>query len=230
MALASAVPGEASLGNPVDLLGSATAATYEAVVPHVLADPNVDALIVIFVPPVVAGADEVAAAIRRAVEPCERKKPVVAVVISADGHAQRAVRARLAGGRASLSGIGRPRARLRLRTLRLARARAGNRTRARRRQRQGPPRRRFGAGGIPGLVAATPADPHAARGLRHPARRRADRAHRRRGRDCSPRARLPRRRQDGRAGSPQDRYRRRRARPSRRRPGTRRSRARSGCP
>ena len=85
LALATAVPGEASLGNPVDLLGSATAATYEAVVPHVLADPNVDALIVIFVPPVVAGADEVAAAIRRAVEPSERKKPVVAVVISAEG-------------------------------------------------------------------------------------------------------------------------------------------------
>ena len=39
----------------------------------------------IFVPPVVAGADEVAAAIRRAVEPSERKKPVVAVVISAEG-------------------------------------------------------------------------------------------------------------------------------------------------
>ena len=79
------VPAEASLSNPVDLLGSATAATYEAVVPHVLADPNVDALIVIFVPPVVAGADEVAAAIRSAVESGDGEKPVVAVVISAEG-------------------------------------------------------------------------------------------------------------------------------------------------
>jgi acyl-CoA synthetase (NDP forming) len=85
LALATAVPGEASLGNPVDLLGSATAATYEAVVPHVLADPNVDALIVIFVPPVVASAHEVAAAFRRAVDPTERDKPVIAVVISAEG-------------------------------------------------------------------------------------------------------------------------------------------------
>jgi acetate---CoA ligase (ADP-forming) len=83
--LAGSVPGEASLGNPVDLLGSATAATYEAVVPHVLADPNIDALIVIFVPPVVAGAEEVATAIRRAVETSEQDKPVVAVVISAEG-------------------------------------------------------------------------------------------------------------------------------------------------
>ena len=45
------------------------ATTYEAVIPLVLADPSIDALIVLFVPPVVAGADEVAAAIRRAVEP-----------------------------------------------------------------------------------------------------------------------------------------------------------------
>jgi acetate---CoA ligase (ADP-forming) len=55
------------------------------VIPHVLADPNVDALVVIFVPPVVAGADEVAAAIRRAVEHGGRFKPVVAVIISAEG-------------------------------------------------------------------------------------------------------------------------------------------------
>lgn len=85
LAVAAEVPGEASLANPVDLLGSATAATYEAVIPHVLADPNIDALIVIFVPPVVAGADEVAAAIRRSAESSTAAKPVVAVVISADG-------------------------------------------------------------------------------------------------------------------------------------------------
>src|SRR5213076_189734 len=40
-ALAAVVPGEASLANPVDLLGSATAATYGAIVGPVLADPNV---------------------------------------------------------------------------------------------------------------------------------------------------------------------------------------------
>ncbi|HWB22581.1 MAG TPA: GNAT family N-acetyltransferase [Gaiellaceae bacterium] len=83
--LAAKVPGESSLANPVDLLGSATAATYEAVIPEILADPNVDALIVLFVPPVVAGADDVAAAIRRAVEQFEVPKPVIAVIVSADG-------------------------------------------------------------------------------------------------------------------------------------------------
>ena len=54
------LPADASVANPVDLLGSATAATYEAVLPALLADPHVDALIVLFVPPVVAGADDVA--------------------------------------------------------------------------------------------------------------------------------------------------------------------------
>ena len=77
-ALALVVPGEASLTNPVDLLGSATAATYDAVIGPVLADPNVDALIVLFVPPVVAGAQEVAAAIRTAVARMPRVKPVIA--------------------------------------------------------------------------------------------------------------------------------------------------------
>ena len=181
LALAAAVPGEASLGNPIDLLGSATAATYEAVVPHILADPNVDALIVIFVPPVVAGADEVAAAIRRAVEDGRTDEAGRGGADQRRGHAQRAVRARLTGRRASLSGIGRPRARVRLRTLRLAPTRSGNNARARYGPRCGPPRRRFGARGIPGLVAAAEPDPRAARGIRRAARPRAYRVHSSRG-------------------------------------------------
>ena len=40
LALQQAIPEEASLANPVDLLGSATAATYEAVLPALLADPG----------------------------------------------------------------------------------------------------------------------------------------------------------------------------------------------
>jgi acetate---CoA ligase (ADP-forming) len=84
-ALSAVLPAEASTANPVDLLGSATPAVYEAAIGPVLGDPNVDAVIVIFVPPVVAGADEVAAAMRRAVERGDRRKPVVAAVISAEG-------------------------------------------------------------------------------------------------------------------------------------------------
>src|SRR5262249_36300974 len=83
--LRAVLPVEASIANPVDMLGSATEDTYERVVPIVLADPGIDAVIVLFVPPVVAGADEVAAAITRALEDAPRDKPVLASVISAAG-------------------------------------------------------------------------------------------------------------------------------------------------
>jgi acetyl coenzyme A synthetase (ADP forming)-like protein len=84
-ALARVLPREGSLANPVDMLGSATGETYEGAIPPLLADPRLDALIVLFVPPVVAGAAEVAASIRRAVEASPPGKPVLAVVMSAEG-------------------------------------------------------------------------------------------------------------------------------------------------
>jgi len=84
-ALAEHLPAEASVANPVDLLGSATAATYTAALPPLLGDPHVDALIALFVPPVVAGAEEVAAAIAETVERATADKPVLVVVISAEG-------------------------------------------------------------------------------------------------------------------------------------------------
>jgi acetate---CoA ligase (ADP-forming) len=80
------LPAEASVSNPVDMLGSAVASTYEGVIPVLLRDPGLDALIVLFVPPVVAGAEEVAEAIGRAVGQTETvDKPVLACVISAAG-------------------------------------------------------------------------------------------------------------------------------------------------
>jgi acyl-CoA synthetase (NDP forming) len=84
-ALASLLPAEASSANPVDLLGSATAATYEAALPLVLNDPGIDSAIVLFVPPVVARAEDVAAAITRAAERTSLDKPLLAVVVSAEG-------------------------------------------------------------------------------------------------------------------------------------------------
>jgi acetyl coenzyme A synthetase (ADP forming)-like protein len=79
------LPEDASLANPVDLLGSATEATFEAVIPALLDDKKLDSLIVLFVPPVVAGTDEVAAAILDAVDRTDTDKPVLAVLISRDG-------------------------------------------------------------------------------------------------------------------------------------------------
>jgi acetyl coenzyme A synthetase (ADP forming)-like protein len=81
-ALAGVLPAEASVRNPVDMLGSATGASYEAALPLILADPRVDAVIALFVPPVVATADEVARALVRA---AGADKPVLAVLVSAEG-------------------------------------------------------------------------------------------------------------------------------------------------
>jgi acetate---CoA ligase (ADP-forming) len=91
------LPSEASISNPVDMLGSAVGSTYEQVLPALLHDPRVDSVIVLFVPPVVAGADEVAAAIARAVEGAgAADKPLLACVISSDGIPERLLSASLA--------------------------------------------------------------------------------------------------------------------------------------
>jgi acetyl coenzyme A synthetase (ADP forming)-like protein len=82
-ALAAVTPVEASLANPVDLLGSANAATYEAAMPLVLADPNVDAVIALFVPPVVENPQSVEAVLRTLAQ--TSRKPLLTVLMSADG-------------------------------------------------------------------------------------------------------------------------------------------------
>ena len=79
------LPGEASFENPVDMLGSATARTYAEALPQLLNDPQVDAVIVLFVPTVTATADDVARAIEGAVGDARTEKPVLAVVMSSDG-------------------------------------------------------------------------------------------------------------------------------------------------
>jgi len=82
-ALDSMLPAEASSANPVDLLGSASGVAYEKALPIVLADPGVDAVIALFVLTVVADTAGVVAAIERV--RANATKPVVPVVISADG-------------------------------------------------------------------------------------------------------------------------------------------------
>jgi acetyl coenzyme A synthetase (ADP forming)-like protein len=90
------LPAEASLANPVDMLGSATDRTYAEVLPAILEDPAVDAAIVLFVPAVTATAEAVAEAIETAARATTADKPILAVVMSATGipHA-------LVGGRAA---------------------------------------------------------------------------------------------------------------------------------
>jgi acetyl coenzyme A synthetase (ADP forming)-like protein len=84
-ALRSALPIEASVANPVDMLGGATAETYAAILPQLVADPRLDAVVVLFVPAVSATADEVASAVERAARSTSGDKPILAVVMSSDG-------------------------------------------------------------------------------------------------------------------------------------------------
>jgi acetyltransferase len=74
--LADILPPAASVQNPVDMIASAGAAEYKKCLKLVLNDPKVDALIVIFVSPVITDPQEIAEAV---IEACKgAKKPVLA--------------------------------------------------------------------------------------------------------------------------------------------------------
>ena len=61
-------------------------ATFEAVLPHVLRDPGIDSVIVLFVPPVVATSADVAEGVVRAAEAADVPgKPVLGVFITREG-------------------------------------------------------------------------------------------------------------------------------------------------
>ena len=79
--LRSFVSPDASTANPVDLIASATAATYERALRTVLADPAIDAVVVIFVPPLVTDSDDVARAIVAAASNAG-PKPIVACFLT----------------------------------------------------------------------------------------------------------------------------------------------------
>ncbi|HET9287921.1 MAG TPA: GNAT family N-acetyltransferase [Gaiella sp.] len=84
-ALRSVLPAESSVANPVDMLGGATAQTYGAVLPQLLTDSHVAAVVVLFVPAVSATAEEVASAVADAAAQVDGDRPVLAVIMSSDG-------------------------------------------------------------------------------------------------------------------------------------------------
>ena len=77
------LPG-AGVGNPVDMIASAPSEHYRQAIQIVAADPKIDALIVIFTPPLVTRAEDVARDIVAAVERMEKNIPVITVFLSAD--------------------------------------------------------------------------------------------------------------------------------------------------
>jgi acetyl coenzyme A synthetase (ADP forming)-like protein len=79
------LPGEASLGNPLDMIASASAQDYQRAIGIVAREAEVDALIVIFVPPLVTRAEDVARAIRAATVELPPAVPLLTVFMSARG-------------------------------------------------------------------------------------------------------------------------------------------------
>jgi acyl-CoA synthetase (NDP forming) len=79
------LPSAAGIGNPVDMIASATADDYGRAIEAIAGDPGIDALIVIFAPPLVTRAEDVATAIRTAAARLPRPIPVLAVFMSAAG-------------------------------------------------------------------------------------------------------------------------------------------------
>ena len=64
-ALAEVLPPEAGLGNPVDMIATATAEHYRETIRRVAAWEGIDALIVIFIKPLLTRPEDVAGAIAR---------------------------------------------------------------------------------------------------------------------------------------------------------------------
>jgi acetyl coenzyme A synthetase (ADP forming)-like protein len=77
------LPAGASVGNPVDMIASAPAEHYRQAIEIVGTDENIDSLIVIFTPPLVTRADDVARAIIEGVQQIDKQKPVLSVFLSA---------------------------------------------------------------------------------------------------------------------------------------------------
>lgn len=82
-ALRSFLPAAASVGNPVDMIASASPEQYERSLKLLLADPGVDAVLTLFVTPIVTRATDVAEAIARAAAGSE--KPIAACMMGSQG-------------------------------------------------------------------------------------------------------------------------------------------------
>jgi acetate---CoA ligase (ADP-forming) len=79
------LPTEASVGNPVDMIASATGEDYGRTIRAVAGDPGIDALIVIYIPPLEQDAPGVASAMVEAIGSIDRSLPVLTCFMSARG-------------------------------------------------------------------------------------------------------------------------------------------------
>ena len=79
------LPAHAGFTNPIDMTASAGADEYARVVEAVGNDPAIDALVVVYIPPMVTQPQQVAAAIARASGTVPAAKPVLTVFMSSQG-------------------------------------------------------------------------------------------------------------------------------------------------
>jgi len=99
------LPAEATTTNPVDMIASASADDYQCALEALAADPSVDAVVAIFIPPLVTQADDVADAVRAAAAATRAAgKPLLAVWMAQDD----AALATLAGGVGGVPAYGTP--------------------------------------------------------------------------------------------------------------------------
>jgi acetate---CoA ligase (ADP-forming) len=84
-ALRGILASEASISNPVDMIASASAEQYRRAIEILAADPEVDSLVVIFVPPLLTRAADVARAVVEGAASAKRRKPIVTVFMQARG-------------------------------------------------------------------------------------------------------------------------------------------------
>ncbi len=83
--LRALLPAEAGIQNPVDMIASASAAHYRQAIEILVADENIDALVVIFIPPLVTRAEDVARAIVDGARSTRGTRPVLSVFMQARG-------------------------------------------------------------------------------------------------------------------------------------------------
>jgi acetate---CoA ligase (ADP-forming) len=80
--LTASMPAAGSTGNPVDMLAAASGEDYERAISVLAACDDIDAIIVIFTPPLITKGTEVVRAIHRAADALPREIPVLSVFMS----------------------------------------------------------------------------------------------------------------------------------------------------
>jgi acetate---CoA ligase (ADP-forming) len=87
-ALKSSLSPAAGVSNPVDMVASASSEDYAQTIRVVAIDPNVDALIVIFIPPMSLRPEEVATEILKAEKELGRRIPILSSIMASHGSSE----------------------------------------------------------------------------------------------------------------------------------------------